>query len=342
MVNDENDKWTDDGDLPINPPNHEQLDESKLTNNIVSKKESLGHRYIDDKDTNILKDDSHDSPKYVTKEEKEQKGSSYLKELSRYIKSLDSNIKQLTIELKKFTDAKSWQAISQGVANIKKYANYYDVNNTIQTAASENPNDFDSPVYNTERVFEFLERYADIIEVVNDGTDTLFVIVSHGGTTNFSQEVPIFPGETKLYYNVYELRLRSPTAGLPYRVTEYDIENVSQTSIIPIEKASLHNVPLPVINTNWLSSNIVPTRTPTTFRIEVAVSISGNFSAAITNRGDTQVVTFNVVAGPTLTANGVYIFDLLVHSGDTVNFRYSTTGANIQILRVQEIDAAIA
>jgi hypothetical protein len=42
-----------------------------------------------------------------------------------------------------------------------------------------------------------------------------------------------------------------------------------------------------------------------------------------------------------LIANGLYLFNLVVHPGDTVNFRYSTTGGNIQILRVDEIDATV-
>ena len=95
-------------------------------------------------------------------------------------------------------------------------------------------------------------------------------------------------------------------------------------------------------STNWLISDIIPTNTPTTFRIEVAVSIAGNFSATITNGGNSQTVIFNVLAGPILIAGGVYIFDLLVHNGDSVNFIYSTTGGIIQILRVQEIDSASA
>lgn len=263
-------------------------------------------------------------------------------QLDKTISRLEQTLKSLTDQLKTYTDAKGWRAIPKGYLYITRYANYYDVSHTIDVAGSENPNDFDSPVYNTERIFESLQRYAEYVEVANDGTDNLYVVISHGGRTNFSQETPIFPGETKIYYNVYELRLRSPTQGLPYRVTEYDINNVSQTSFIPKEVASLHNQPLPGAGTNWLSSDITPLRVPTTFRIEVTVSIAGTFSAAITNGGNTQIVNFNVVAGPALIPGGQYIFELLVHQGDTVNFRYSTTGGTIQILRVQEIDAALA
>lgn len=274
--------------------------------------------------------------------EEETKESQYFKDLEKHINSLGSTIEQLAAELKKSTDAKSWEALSQGNLDIRRYANYYDVANTINTAGAINPNDFDSPVYNVERVFEYLERYAEIMYVANDGTDNLFVIVSHGGRTVFSQEAPIYPGEVKCYFNVYEIRLRSPTARLPYRVTEYCINNISEISSIPIEKANLHNQALPAINTNWLATDITPTNIPTTLMIEVAVSVAGNFRAVVTKGGNSQIVTFNTVAGPALVAGGVYIFNLLIHSGDSVNFTYSVTGGTIQILRVQELDSASA
>lgn len=236
-------------------------------------------------------------------------------------------------------EEKGQEALPRGKIEKKRYRNYYDVSGSITTAGASNPNDFESNVYNRERVFEILERYADAIQVSNDGTDTLFVIVSHGGTTGFTGEAPVYPGENKIYYNVYELRLRSPTSGNRYRVTEYDICCNNEVIFIPIEKANLHNQTLPGIGTIWLTNDIIPTHTPSTLRIEVAVSVAGNFSARITKSGNSQVVTFNAVAGPALVAGGVYIFDLLVHSGDSVNFQYSATGGTIQILRVQEIDA---
>lgn len=286
-------------------------------------------------DKDLEKKDRNQTTNYISK--KSENG-----QYNKNILELKEILKEFINDLKTYTDAKGWVSISKGPVFFNRYSNYYDINNTITTAGPINPNDFDSPVYNVERVFESIDRYAEIIHVINDGTDDLFVIVSHGGRTNFSQETPIFPGEVKQYYNVYELRLRSPTAGLPYRVTEYFLMDVSETPLIPTEVATIHNQPLPVANTNWLSTDITPVRIPTTFRIQVSVSIAGTFSAAITNGGNTQVLNFNAVAGPALISGGQYIFELLVHQGDTVNFRYSTTGGTIQVLRVQEIDAALA
>lgn len=278
----------------------------------------------------------------LKKLKEEIKEPQYLKDLSKYIKNLDSNMTLLASGLKTFTDAKSWEAIQRGKIEVRRYANYYDVHGTITTAAASDPHDFDSAIYNVERIFESLERFSEIIYIANDGIDSLYVIVSHGGRTRFSTEAIIYPGEIKCYFNVYEVRLRSPTLGLQYRVTEYCINNISEISSIPIEKANLQNQALPAIGANWLTTDITPTNYPTTFMIEVAVSVAGNFSAIVTSAGSSQIVTFNVVPGPALVAGGLYIFNLLVHSGDSINFIYSATGGTIQVFRVQELDSASA
>lgn len=122
--------------------------------------------------------------------------------------------------------SKSDKARSEGDVEIKRYRNYYDINNTITTAQTTDPNDQDNPNYNQEQIFVALERNAEKLWVVNDASlqgTALFVIVSHEGGQNFARERPIYPQEFKVYYNVYELRLRSATKDHAYRVTEYEI-----------------------------------------------------------------------------------------------------------------------
>lgn len=334
-------KWSDNEQVPIKQRDiktkeqvHNALDDNM--NNKEQKSEIVGKRSenqkIDNTEDMSEKSDYEEYP--ITKSD--------IKSIIKLLQRIQTDTQEIAGSKKYLYDEKGSEDIEKGKIEVRKYRNYYDVYHTITTAAAIDPNDFDSPVYNVERIFEVEERYADILNVTNNGTDNLYVVISHGGRTNFSQEAPIFPGEIKTYYNVYEIRLRSPTAGLPYRVTEYDLNNVSEISFIPIEKANIHNQTLPAANTNWLPTDISPTNATTTFRIEVAVSIAGTFSATITKGGDTQVVAFNVVPGPALIPDGLYIFDLMVHSGDTINFRYSTTGGTIEILRVQEIDSVTA
>lgn len=118
--------------------------------------------------------------------------------------------------------------------------------------------------------------------------------------------------------------------------------NAITTSFDAITKTDLHNQALPLANTNWLGADIAPTNPPCIIRVEVAVSIAGNLSAVITNGGNSQVNILNGTAGPALVAGALYIFDIKMHVGDTLNLRYSTTGGTIQVLRTQEIDNTVA
>jgi hypothetical protein len=88
----------------------------------------------------------------------------------------------------------------------------------------------DDPVYgNQELIYDSLipHRNAPRIQIINDSTDTatdktIYVISSSNGG-DWTPEATIKIGEARSFYNVWELRLRSPTKGIPYRVTEWDI-----------------------------------------------------------------------------------------------------------------------
>lgn len=314
----------------------------KISNN-SEEQEKLENREINDKiDNEDQKSEDLEKLEKIKKLEKEEPviSKSDIKNVINLLQQIALGVIELQ-GIKPYTyDDRGRDTTRRGRVHIFKYTNYYDVTNTIKRVGSKDPQDFDSPVYNSEKIFDVLERYSDLVHVINGGTNPLFIIVSHEGVSNFSKESIIFPGEVKDFYNVYELRLRSPEVGLQYRVTEYEIMSVSQTSLIPIELATLQDVDLPEKDTHWLEKDIIPLVTPTTVRIEVAVSIPGIFSAVITREGNIQIVDFNVTSGPDLIADGLYTFEIMVHKGDSINFRYSTDGGKIKILRVDEIDAA--
>ncbi|MGA3169141.1 MAG: hypothetical protein ABSF14_23845, partial [Terriglobia bacterium] len=108
---------------------------------------------------------------------------------------------------------------------IKVRPRYYDRTAVILNAVP-NPISAEDPLYNREEIFRYARRKADKLWVINDGKDDLFVRFSSGtdGPESFSDENKIYPGDYKVYYNVFELRLRSPLAGLPYRVSENEIQ----------------------------------------------------------------------------------------------------------------------
>lgn len=154
-----------------------------------------------------------------------------------------------------------YERIKQKHGFDKDWDNFYDITNTITTAQAIDPGDFENVNYNRERIFQILDRYASIVQVANDGQDDLFVRVSHGGTTTFSRESIIRPGDDKKFWIVYELRLRSPTAGTPYRVTEYDIDTNCCPKASPnyFTAASLGDIPGVQTFSNIGFNNVIPT-----------------------------------------------------------------------------------
>lgn len=103
-----------------------------------------------------------------------------------------------------------------------------------------------------------------------------------------------------------------------------------------IDKASQHGV-AETLNTDILATSLSPTNTPCLFRVMVMLETSGVFSAILTNSASSKTLKFN--GGAALAASCPYMFDILVHSGDTVNFQTSASG-NVT-LRVQEVVGAV-
>ena len=107
-------------------------------------------------------------------------------------------------------------------------------------------------------------------------------------------------------------------------------------TFVPLAVASQHGV-AETADTNILATSITPTNTPCLFRIMVVLETAGVFSAMLISATVSKQLKLN--AGVALTANCAYIFDILVHTGDTVNFQTSVSG-NVS-LRCQEIVAGV-
>lgn len=252
------------------------------------------------------------------------------------------------------------------------FERYYDTPKTAIAVATpvqpSNPDILSDPNaippntgYQAERVYATLNRRAPRLSVLNDGTDTLFVITTSDGVT-WSSEDTILTGEGRAFYDVFELRLRSPTAGNLttgaggiYRVVEREywlayvkmVASSTPGGFNPINKASIVNTVQPAASTNiitaLLGAKLAPSNAPSTFRVQVAMSNGGTFSAVINDGvNPDQVLTLNVVPGPALVAGGLYIFDVNVQPGWTVDFQYTSTGGTIEVLSVQELDSAAA
>jgi hypothetical protein len=125
--------------------------------------------------------------------------------------------------------------------------NYYDISSSIGVAldasgtvsAAQNAlSNIDDSRYIREQIFDRIGLQARILNIYNDGPGTWYIRISYDGQ-QFSDEIALLEGEKKTYYNVYELRHRSDTLGLNYRVTELDIWQ--QTAVSKAEKIEIYS-----------------------------------------------------------------------------------------------------
>jgi len=132
--------------------------------------------------------------------------------------------------------------------------------------------------------------------------------------------------------------LNFATNPLPAAVVAGDTYSIKRVvnPLSPLARAEMQNVAV-VGGADILGAAIAPLNTPCLFRVQVGFLGAGVFSATITRAGNTQIQHFN--HGVVLTADCIFMFDLLVHSGDTINYRYSVN-TTLQTLRLQEIVAA--
>ena len=106
---------------------------------------------------------------------------------------------------------------------------------------------------------------------------------------------------------------------------------------IPIEKANITSAEK-VGAADFPTVALSPSFPPSTFRIMIAVDVACKFSAVVIVSETAYVVHFNTATD--LTANCLYTFDMLVHSGDTVQFEIDST-EDVVLFRVQEIPSSI-
>ena len=104
---------------------------------------------------------------------------------------------------------------------------------------------------------------------------------------------------------------------------------------IPAAKAAVFNTALPSAEAALLASAITPTNSPSYLQVYVCVAVGGIFRVARTVSGVT--VTENLNGGTALVADAAYLFTIPWRTGDSINFRYSETGAAIKRLLADEV-----
>ena len=188
---------------------------------------------------------------------------------------------------------------------------------------------------------EEMQLPGDTITAYTDGTLVGCLIRMDEGTNDAIPLSEFNPYHYRAGFQRFYLET-SAQAGKYLRLhigREAGAEAASQTITVqattPSAKAALFNTALPGAEASWLSSNIVPTHSPSHIRIYVCASVAGVFRVA--RMIETSVVTENMNAGVALAAGCGYMFEVPWRSGDSVNFRYSVTAGTINRFLVDEL-----
>lgn len=86
-------------------------------------------------------------------------------------------------------------------------------------------------------------------------------------------------------------------------------------------------------DSDLLTTNITPIRSPSIFRLTIALNAAGVFY--VTGLSTTRQALND---GTNLDADELYAFDIPVRAGDSINFQHSVN-AIVRVLRVDEVDA---
>jgi len=117
--------------------------------------------------------------------------------------------------------------------------------------------------------------------------------------------------------------------------TARDKRNARQVTrkAIPLEKAHVHDTAVGA-NTDFLAEDLTPSDPVVLFRIMIAIDTAQVFRAHISDGATEVPLEFN--GGVALVAQSVYIFDILVNTGDEINFQCDGA-VQIEKFIVQEI-----
>lgn len=109
------------------------------------------------------------------------------------------------------------------------FLDFYDVTDVIRNSVAVEP-DPDSNLYQVEGIYIKYGRLSRHLTIVNMGPGILFVRISRYNIERrleVTVEVPIYEGDAKEYDRVYDVKLRSPSANVRYRVTEYKVTSIA-------------------------------------------------------------------------------------------------------------------
>lgn len=160
------------------------------------------------------------------------------KNLSKIISLLELLVKAAETELVPLRYNSGLQTLTTAVTTVP------DPDNTTPTNGG----------YTVIDVAIILERKSPELYFLNEGPGVIYVRVLKNKNDSSTNEDIVFEGETKTFYDVFELRIRSTSNNTKYRVTEYEpfkqrdfsyktgLSYVSETNVAVVGVPNVENI----------------------------------------------------------------------------------------------------
>lgn len=176
------------------------------------------------------------------------------------------------------------------------------------------PDNVSATGYTREPVWDILNRTSPELYVVNLGPGTIFLRISRDGKVFSQAESVIFEGEVKTFYDVYEVRLRSPTADTQYIITEFeyfkqkDVTFLSGRPYVSEIAVAVAGVP----NTENVVTNAVQGLRRNAHTGYLINDGPGNLLVRLSNDGVTYAPTQTMIPNQILDLDGEDIYSILI------------------------------
>jgi len=110
----------------------------------------------------------------------------------------------------------------------------------------------------------------------------------------------------------------------------------STSQMFPIDKGAIFNTAI-ALNTDFFAADLVPTNTPTTFRIAFSCDAGGvlNVMREQLLPAPPVTVTEQLNQGEALVADCLYEFNITVREGQTINLQHSVGGQILSCIVVE-------
>jgi len=156
-------------------------------------------------------------------------------EISQNVSNLLTRlIEEQTITNSKLTELNN--ALSPSVIIQRFDSGIQTLTNVISSTPSYD--DVSTTGYTRLQVNSVLSRNAPKLFIINLGPGDLYIRSSRNGDSFTEQESVIYEGGVKVFYDVFEVRLRTPLANTQYIATEFDTDT-GRTNVSKSEKISI-------------------------------------------------------------------------------------------------------